>query len=52
MADVNGSVSGEVAKMVGEAEVSFTIDNEEVSEGKEVTSEVPEVRINNTPSFT
>ncbi len=52
MAEVNGSVSGEVPKMGGEAEVSFTIPNREVSEGKKVTLKEPEVRISNTSSIT
>jgi hypothetical protein len=52
LAEVNGSVSGEVSKRVEEAEVSFTTQNGEVSEGKEVTSEVPEVPISNTFSVT
>jgi len=52
LADVNGSVSGEVPKMVGEAEVSFTIGNEVVSEVGKVTSEVPEIRNIKTSSFT
>jgi hypothetical protein len=51
LADVNGSVSGEVAKMVGEAELSFTTQNEAVSEEKKVTSEEAEVRISKTSSF-
>jgi hypothetical protein len=51
LAEVNGSVSGEIAKMVGEAEVSFTTQNEEVREGKEVTSKVHKYAIVILPAF-
>ena len=37
--------------MVGEAELTFTTQNEAVSEEKKVTSEEAEVRISKTSSF-
>jgi hypothetical protein len=49
---INGQVNGEVRKTVGEAEVNYTTQNLEVSEGTKVTSEVPQVRISNTSSIT